>query len=310
MKKVLAIDDQMDNLVTIKALLKNYMPGCEVFTAQSGKEGIALAGEEQPDAILLDVIMPDMDGYEVCKKLKEDEVTKQIPVIMITAIKTDSASRIKGLEHGADAFLAKPIDPSELSAQINVMFRIKEVEDRLRAEKQQLDERVKERTKELIESEEKLRNIFENSTNLFYSHTSDHLITYISPQVKDILGHTQEEALIKWTEFTSDNPINEIGFKHTAKAIETGKRQPTYELELVKKSGEKIWVEVREAPVTKDGKTVSIVGALADITERKKKERELIAKIKQLEMFNNITVDREIKINETNGKKPKYKVIG
>nr|MDA3814239.1 PAS domain-containing protein [Candidatus Cloacimonadota bacterium] len=179
-------------------------------------------------------------------------------------------------------------------------------------ERRQAEEAIK-------ESEEKLRNIFENSTNLFYSHTPDNLITYTSPQVKNILGYTQEEAMIKWTELTSDNPRNEIGLKHTARTIETGKQQPTYELELVKKSGEKVCVEVREAPVVKDGKTVSIVGALTDITERKQKERELIAKIKQLEMFNEITVDREIEINETRkevnellkqmGKAPKYIVV-
>ncbi len=128
-------------------------------------------------------------------------------------------------------------------------------------ERKQAEETIK-------ESEEKLRNIFENSTNLFFSHTPEHILTYLSPQVKDIMGYTQEEAMIKWTELASDNPINEIGFKHTVKAIETGKPQPPYELELVHKSGKKVWVEVREAPLVKDGKTVSIVGALTDITER------------------------------------------
>lgn len=93
--------------------------------------------------------------------------------------------------------------------------------------------------------------------------------------VEQILGYTQEEALINWTELVSDNPINEIGFKHTVKAIETCKPQPPYELELVHKSGKKVWVEVREAPLVKDGKTVSIVGALTDITKRKQAEKDL-----------------------------------
>ncbi len=157
MKKILAIDDQKDNLTTIKAIVKLNMPECKVLTALSGREGIKIAEEEQPDTILLDIIMPEMDGYEVCKKLKENESTKHIPVIMITAIKTDSKSRIKGLEYGADAFLSKPIDPEELSAQVNVMLRIKDAEDKLRAEKEVLEEKVLERTKELQIANEKLK---------------------------------------------------------------------------------------------------------------------------------------------------------
>ena len=127
----------------------------------------------------------------------------------------------------------------------------------------------------LKENEEKLRNIFENSTNLFYSHTPEHILNYLSPQVKDILGYTQEEAMTKWTEFVSDNPLNEIGFKNTVKAIETGERQPVYELEMVRKDGRKIRVEVREAPLVENGNVVSIVGSLTDITDRKNAEQAL-----------------------------------
>ena len=155
MKKILAIDDKQENLITIKAVIKNNLSGCKMFTAVSGKEGIRIARKEQPDTILLDIVMPQMDGYEVCKRLKEDELTKHIPVVMLTAIKTDSESRVKGLNIGADAFLSKPIDSIELSAQVNVMLRIKEAEDGLRAEKEQLDQKVKERTKELQRANKK-----------------------------------------------------------------------------------------------------------------------------------------------------------
>ena len=127
----------------------------------------------------------------------------------------------------------------------------------------------------LEETEAKLRNIFENSTNMFYSHTVDHQLTYVSPQIKQILGYTIEEAMKKWTDFTSDNPINEIGYQNTLRAIKTGKRQPTYELELVRKDKKKIMVEVREFPVLENGKTVAIAGSLADITERKQMEMDL-----------------------------------
>ncbi len=128
----------------------------------------------------------------------------------------------------------------------------------------------------LQESELKLRNIFEHSTNLFYSHDSNHVLHYFSPQVKDILGYEVEEALIKWTELASDNPINQIGFEKTVKAIETGIEQEPYELELVHKDGHKVLVEVREAPLVENGKTIAMVGSLTDITERKRIEGILI----------------------------------
>ncbi|NOY97530.1 MAG: response regulator, partial [Chlorobi bacterium] len=166
MKKILAIDDQKDNLVVIKAVIKNHIPGCEVLTALSGREGIKIARKEQPDTILLDIIMPGMDGYETCKRLKADELTKHIPILMLTAVKTDIKSKIKGLDTGADAFFTKPIDAVELTAQLNVMLRIKEAEDKLQAEKELLDEKVIKKTKELKESEEYFRTLIENSSDV------------------------------------------------------------------------------------------------------------------------------------------------
>ncbi len=124
-------------------------------------------------------------------------------------------------------------------------------------------------------SEEKLKNIVEYSSNLFYSHTPDHKLNYISPQSYQFFGCSPEEAKIKWIEFLTDNPINKKGLESTQKAIDTGKKQPPYELELIKKTGETIWVEVHETPIVRNRKVISIVGALIDITERKKYEEKL-----------------------------------
>ena len=167
MPKILAIDDKQDNLITISAFLKNLIPNCTVITSDSGTEGIKKAEAEQPDAILLDIKMPEMDGYEVCRHLKSNEKTKHIPVIMVTAIRTDSQSRVKGLEIGADAFLSKPIDEIELVAQIKVMLRIKKAEDILRKEKDLLEDTVQERTRALRESGEKYRLMFETMVSGF-----------------------------------------------------------------------------------------------------------------------------------------------
>lgn len=82
MKIILTIDDKKNNLTSIEALIKSHISDCKVLTARSGKEGLKIARNEQPDTILLDIVMPQMDGYEVCKRLKEDELTKHIPVVM------------------------------------------------------------------------------------------------------------------------------------------------------------------------------------------------------------------------------------
>lgn len=158
MKRILAIDDQKDNLTTIKAVLKNHFPNIKISTASSGKEGIEIAKKEQPDTILLNIVMPEMDGYEVCERLKTDKSTKHIPIILITAIRTDAENRIKGLNMGADAFLSKPIEASELKAQVNVMLRIKNAEDKLRNEKENLEKIVENRTSELLEKNIKLQS--------------------------------------------------------------------------------------------------------------------------------------------------------
>ena len=125
------------------------------------------------------------------------------------------------------------------------------------------------------ESETKLKNIIENSTNLFYTHSADGEITFISPQVRHVLGYEPEEVMQHWTDFVTDNPINQEALEFTEKAVRTGERQPTYELEMQRKDGKKIIVEVRESPILENGKVVSIVGSLTDITERKLAEEEL-----------------------------------
>ncbi|MDP8211476.1 MAG: PAS domain S-box protein, partial [Candidatus Stygibacter australis] len=122
--------------------------------------------------------------------------------------------------------------------------------------------------------------LIKHSINMFYIHTADHQIVYLSPQVEKMLGYTQEEALVIWTELVTDNPINEIGFENTMKAIRTGETQPVYELELITKVGKKIRVEVNETPILEDGVVKYISGSLTEITERRKSE------IKQQVLYN------------------------
>lgn len=139
----------------------------------------------------------------------------------------------------------------------------------------------------LQESEAKHRSIIDHSTIVFYSHTPDHILTYMSHQTRKFFDCEPEEALVRWTEYVTDNPINKKGFELTQKAIDTGQPQGLYELELVGKKGRVIWVEVNESPVVKDGKTVAIVGSLTDITERKKAAEYLT----ESERFNKTVIE-------------------
>ncbi len=129
MPRILVIDDRKDNLLSVKAILKSYEPDYEIISAQSGHEGIELAILEKPDTILLDVQMPKMDGYAVCRVLRSNKTTQHIPIIFLTAKRTTSEDRIKGLEMGGDAYPTKPIDSAELIANLHVMLRIKKAED-------------------------------------------------------------------------------------------------------------------------------------------------------------------------------------
>lgn len=134
----------------------------------------------------------------------------------------------------------------------------------------------------LTETEQRLRDIIEHSTNLFYNHDTEGVLNYLSPQSINFLGYKPEDAMQQWTDFITDHPENEIGFGITQKAIETGEIQPSYDLQLKRKDGELIWAKVTEAPVLKDGRVVGMVGSLTDITDQKIFEEKLIDANKKL----------------------------
>ena len=113
--------------------------GYEILTAADGEEALALARAKQPDLILLDVMMPKMDGAEVCRRLKSDSSLQFVPVIMVTA-KADSKDVVAGLEAGSDEYLAKPVDQAALVARVKSMLRIKALHDTVQAQAVQLAE--------------------------------------------------------------------------------------------------------------------------------------------------------------------------
>ncbi len=160
--KILAIDDNKDNLTTLKAIVKDVLPACTVLTALNGPRGLELALAEDPDVILLDIIMPGMDGYEVCRRLKADERSRPIPVVFLTALRTDRESRIQALDSGADGFLAKPVDEQELVAEVRAMAKVKTGILMQRDETTRLACLVAERTQSLQQSPRSLLNTLED----------------------------------------------------------------------------------------------------------------------------------------------------
>lgn len=128
MKTVLIVDDNIKNLDLFKDFVESW--GYETVTAQQGKDAISLAERYLPDIILLDVMLPGMSGYEVCRELKENTKTQHIPVVMITVL-NDIAERIHGYKIGADQFLVKPVDYNELHAILDSLFGKKSMFDEM-----------------------------------------------------------------------------------------------------------------------------------------------------------------------------------
>ena len=201
--KILVIDDVQDNLTSLKAVIADAFPGARVVTSLGGARGIELAHEEEPDVILLDIIMPGMDGFEVCRRLKADENLRHIPVVFLTARLTDRNSRIRALEFGAEAFLTKPFEESELIAQVRAMIKIKASGVAQRREKDCLAAMVAERTRELNrelaehrkaeqalrESEERYRTLMENVPAIIYRYSTTRGGLFYSPQVETVFGY-------------------------------------------------------------------------------------------------------------------------
>jgi len=164
MTKILVVDDEQINIEIILGFLpKEY----EFILASDGKMALETVKETSPDLILLDVIMPEINGFEVCRKLKGDEKTMCIPIVMVTSL-TEKEDRIHGIEAGADDFLNKPVDKFELNARVKSLLRVKkyhdelvEEQEKLRVLNEHLEDKVKERTA-LLAAEVEMRKKAEN----------------------------------------------------------------------------------------------------------------------------------------------------
>jgi DNA-binding NtrC family response regulator len=173
-RNILIIDDEEMIVEAIRALLLSE--GYSVFTSLSGRAGLDILKTKNIDTILLDVMMDDMDGYELCRILKSDDVWKYIPIIMLTA-KASLEDKIAGLDTGADDYLAKPFKNEELLAKIRVMLRIKNLHDELRFERAKnvsLNKNLQSRYQldKLVGKSPKIQKIFDLITSLAETDTT------------------------------------------------------------------------------------------------------------------------------------------
>ena len=159
-KKILVADDEEQNRKLLGSLL--VAVGYDIEYACTGKEAVEKSKTYRPDLILLDIMMPDMDGYEACDLIRTDPETVNIPIVMVTAL-TERDSKLKGLTVGANDFLTKPIDRAELTLRVKNLLKMKEFEDFMLRHNQILEDEVKQRTYDLQEAIDEIERSHEET---------------------------------------------------------------------------------------------------------------------------------------------------
>jgi len=220
MKKILAIEDNKINMELLFHIVNQHYPDFIFLKAFNGTTGIELARKEKPEIILLDILMPGLNGYEVCEILKKDSTLSHIPVLMISALGGNPEERTKGLNAEADAFISKPYTVSELQAQINVALRIKSVEDLLRKRNESLEHSIKTETKNYLHKEERILQISEHARQFYWEVDNQDKFIYISPVIESIL---------------KTNPLDFIGKRRFSELLQTDNKNNN--IHLSEKSG-------------------------------------------------------------------------
>jgi adenylate cyclase len=170
---ILVVDDTPQNILLLADLLSSR--GYDVTTAASGAQALKLIAAKPPDLVLLDVVMPEMSGYEVCREIRANPATEVLPVVLVTAL-DPAQERIKGLEAGADDFLTKPINQPELLARVRSLLRIKALYDTVQAQTRELtelNETLEQRVSDQVRQLDRLSRL----KRFFSPHLADLIVT-------------------------------------------------------------------------------------------------------------------------------------
>ena len=265
---ILIVDDNPNNLELLFFILSDA--DFTVLEARDGKSAIQKVEESQPDLILLDVMMPGIDGFETCRQLKATESSKDIPVIFMTAL-SETVDKVKGFNVGAVDYITKPIQPEDLTARITTHLTIRNLNRNLIEQNLRLQQEIKERQQK--EEELRLSNqaiaASSNGIVIADARAPDMPVTYINPAFERMTGYSAAEVLGRNCRFLQGKDTAQPALNELRAALQEG-RGCTVILSNYRKDGTHFWNELSISPIyDADGNLTHFVGIQTDITERK-----------------------------------------
>jgi len=279
LQKVLAVDDSKTNLALLKHMLSDV--GCEVVTAEGGREAIGLVGAADFALILLDIQMPEMNGYEVAARIKEIERGRHVPIIFITAIFQDDDNVRQGYDTGAIDYLFRPVDVHMLTSKVKAFLQMHKQKVLLEEE----IERHKRTEAALSKAEEKYRSIFERAVEGIFQSTMDGDFLEVNPAMLRILGYDSADDLVGRPRMRSAIMADNEERQAYEEILGRDGSVLNFEYHGQRRDGQIIWCSINARVVTQPDGTRFIEGVLEDITERKNIELEL----KRLAMVDSLT---------------------
>ncbi len=273
---ILIVDDTPIALSASVDHLQAY--GFKVLIVGDGASAIEQAVRFAPDMILLDVLLPDIDGFEVCRRLKENKVVKDIPVIFISAI-SEIVDKLRAFDLGAVDYITRPFYPTELLARIKVHLTICNLTKELEAEKLLLEQESRRRKwvlEALQESRERYRFLTENSTDVIAQLTLGGLYRYVSPVCRALLGYEIEE-MIGRPAVNFVHPDDQDVFRRAYAELDQQPAIFTTTYRALRKDGHIIWLETTNRLIRdlETGELQEVVTVSRNITDRKKAEAAL-----------------------------------
>ncbi len=273
---ILIVDDNRDHLRVMTDYLtaQNFT----ILTTQNGETALEQTKTAEPDIILLDVMVPGIDGFEICRRLKDNQKTKDIPIIFMTAL-SDSVDKVKGFKLGAVDYITKPYHNEELLARIKTHLSIRDMHKKLLKQNQELQEENTRRHRvqdALRESRERYRLLADNSTDMISRQTPEGIYRYVSPACQVLLGYKIEEMVGRsFYEFFHPDDLAEVQAERAKLTKQPLVSTITYRAR--RKDGSYIWLETTTRLIRdpKGRMDFEVISVSRDVTERKEAEEAL-----------------------------------